>query len=314
METVPLDLLSGIAQEMDVRKIRSPRHALRDEYGQMEELLLSIAQKGLIQPIVVRPVEDVDLFEVVAGNRRLRACKMLGVRKVPCYIMELDDKEALELSIAENLQRKTLNPIEEAKAFKGYIDEFGYGSETELARRIGKSPSYVSRRVALLKLPKKAQEQLLRGAKLGLTQELESLEDEDRKAISAFILEAGLDRSEIRQIVKLVKEERKTEGAGPAIPYYVAEETRRRSLSRAISKFIASLEICMMRLDDIVNSLEESEWVVRDLLMHDRSSIHGQIDALMRLKRKIQHELPPTSKEIDLSYVRGRTRPSDAGG
>jgi len=294
---VPLDLLPGIAQEVDIKKIRSPRHVLRDEYGQIDELLLSISQKGLIQPIVVRPVEDDELFEVVAGHRRLKACKMLDVKKIPCYVMDLDDKEAFELAITENLQRKTLNPLEEAKAFKNYTGEFGYGSETELARRIGKSPSYVSRRIALLKLPKEVQLQLLRGAKVGLTQELEALDGDDMKAVTSLITEAGLTRGDIRQVVRLMKEDSRAEPTKPAISYYVAAEVRQRSLVRAIGKFIASLEVCMMRLDDIVNSLDESEWVVRDILTQNRSSIHGQIDALMKLKRKIQRELPPTSLE-----------------
>jgi ParB family transcriptional regulator, chromosome partitioning protein len=301
-----LDLLPGIAQEVEVRKIRSPRYSLRVEYGQMDELLLSIAQKGLVQPIVVRPIEENDLFEVVAGNRRLRACKILRVKKIPCYIMNLDDKEAFEMSLVENLQRKTLNPLEEAKAFKIYVTEFGYGSETDLAKRVGKSPSYVSRRIGLLKLPKKVQMQLLRGARLGLTQELDSLDDNEKKIIAGFIAESKLiDRSEVRQIVRLVKEDRGNELKDFSPSFYVAREARQHSLSRTIGKFIASLEICMMRLDELVNSLDEEEWVVRDILLQQRSSIHNQIDTLMKLKRKVQHELPPTLLEgRHHSYVR----------
>lgn len=97
----------------------------------------SIQQKGLLEPIVVRPVEKA--FEVVAGNRRFEACKKLGWRSIPCHVVELDDKEAFEVSILENVQRETLNPIEEGRAYRNYVDECGYGGESELARKIGKS-------------------------------------------------------------------------------------------------------------------------------------------------------------------------------
>ena len=101
------------------------------------ELTSSIRQQGLLEPIVVRPLDDG--FEVVAGNRRLDACKKAGMRKISCNILYLSDKEAYEVSLIENVQHKTLDAIEEAEAFKSYVEEYGYGGESELASRIGKS-------------------------------------------------------------------------------------------------------------------------------------------------------------------------------
>jgi ParB family chromosome partitioning protein len=84
-------------EELEVHSIHPPKFSLRSDLGQLDELISSIEEKGLLEPIVVRPVEDG--FEVVAGHRRLEACKRLGWRKIPCHIIELDDREAYEVSL-----------------------------------------------------------------------------------------------------------------------------------------------------------------------------------------------------------------------
>ena len=142
--------------------------------GSLEELVASIEKKGLLEPIVVRPgVEPIHLHadldgllepivvrpvengsEVVAGNRRLEACRRLKMHRIPCHIVELDDREAFEVSLVENVQHETMNPVDEARAFKRYVDDYGYGGVSELARKIDKSQEYVSNRLRLLKLPK----------------------------------------------------------------------------------------------------------------------------------------------------------------
>lgn len=289
------NLSGGFLEEIDERKIRSSRSPLREELGRIDELLLSVSERGLLQPIIVRPLEKEDAFEVVAGNRRLHACKKLGLRKVPCYVMNLDDKEAYETSIVENLQRKSLNPIEEARAFRKYVKEFGYGSETELAGRLGKSPSYISRRIALLKLPTGVQEELLRSAKVSLAQELLSLGDDDKMALTSFIAESKLaTSSDVRRVVRLVKT---GEGLGQTTPdylsYYTVQEARLHSLDRVIGKIIASLEVCKMRMDDVLNTMDKDEWVIKDILIQYRVSIHNQVDTLMKLRRRMRRELPP---------------------
>lgn len=288
------NLSRGFFEDIEEKRIRPSRHPLRDDLGLTEELLASVAEKGLVQPIVVRPLREEGGFEVVAGNRRLQACKMLGVRKVPCSVIDLDDKDAYELSLVENLQRRTLNPIEEAKALKKYVDEFGYGSETSLARALGKSPSYVSRRVALLKLPANVQDELLRGAKVSLTQELSSLDEDDKNTLAAFIAEdKRLTRNDVRRVAQLIK---KGDGIGPvkeSLSYYTEEEVRQHYLERVVGKFIAVSEVCEMRLDEILDGLDKDEWVVRDILAQQRMSVHNQIDALMKLRRRLHHHMPP---------------------
>jgi ParB family chromosome partitioning protein len=177
---------------------------LRDELGSLDELVASIEKKGLLQPIVVRPVGDG--FEVVAGNRRLEACRRLKMMRIPFVVAELYDREVFEASLIENLQHKTLNPTEVAKAFKRYVDEYGWGGVSELARRIGKSHSYVSMRIALLKLPKEVQEAIVRRrTNPSVAQELLSLDEEHRATLSKIIVEKKVTRSEVRRIIKQVR-------------------------------------------------------------------------------------------------------------
>jgi len=274
------DLLSGFLEEVEVGRIRPSRRAVRSDLGSLEELLTSIEEKGLLQPIVVRPVEDG--FEVVAGNRRLEACRRLGVKRIPCLVIELDDREAFEVSLVENLQRKTLNPIEEAEAFKRYVDEYGYGSISELARRIGKSPSYVSRRIALLKLPSNVKEQLLRRRITpSVAQELLSLDEKHTRMVGELIINKKVTRSEVRRIVRLIKED-----SVEPLSYYSLEERRQRIIERTLAKCIAGLKVCMMKLDEVLDYLDENEWVLREILRQHRWLIHQQIDNLLKLKKK----------------------------
>ncbi len=130
----------------------SPPKPLRDPTTtNVVQLVESIREHGLLEPIVVRPVKG--RFEVVAGNRRLKACKLLRHKRIRCMVLDLDDKSSFEIALTENIQRKTLDPIEEAVAFKRYCDELGWGGQSELAKKIGKSQEYISHRIALLDLP-----------------------------------------------------------------------------------------------------------------------------------------------------------------
>lgn len=150
----------GFLQELSVFKIHHPINQLRLDLDNVHDLALSIKQHGLLQPIVVRPKEH--QYEVVAGNRRLAAIRLLKARKMSCHIVELSDKEAYEVALIENMQHKTMNPIEEAIAFDHYVKSFGWGGISELARRIGKSQEFVTKRVQLLRLPEKVREEIIR--------------------------------------------------------------------------------------------------------------------------------------------------------
>lgn len=286
--------LSGYMEDIDMRKIRSCKSPLRNDAGPSGELVASIMEKGLLEPIVVRPMGDI--FEVVAGNRRLEACKRLKIGRIPCHIVELDDREAFEVSLTENLHRKTLNPIEEGSAFKKYVEALGYGSASELARRIDKSPSYVSRRIALLSLPKDVRDQLLlRGAKVGIAEELLALGQEEQIGLAGFITKMEITkRSEVRRLVRYAHQNGDDGSRGAAKQprsHYEVMETRAHTIDRTLTKCIASLKESMGRFDDVMSSLADDDndsWIVSEALTWQRRFMNSQIDDLLRLRKKLR--------------------------
>jgi ParB family transcriptional regulator, chromosome partitioning protein len=129
---------------------------------QLEDLTNSIREKGVMQPLLVRPTDDPNLFEIIAGERRWRASQRAGLREVPVLVRDVDDKEALELAIIENVQRVDLNPLEEAMGYGQLIEQFDY-TQNDLAQVIGKSRSHVANTLRLLKLPQDVRDMVSRG-------------------------------------------------------------------------------------------------------------------------------------------------------
>ena len=136
-----------------------PRIEFSDE--ELAELSQSIAENGLIQPIIVRK-SDITGYELIAGERRLRACKRLGMTEIPAVVKEVTDQESRKQAIIENLQRSNLNPIEEAKAYRSLINELAYSHE-ELAKAMAKSRPYISNSLRLLQLPQEIQTSIENG-------------------------------------------------------------------------------------------------------------------------------------------------------
>ncbi len=129
---------------------------------QLDDLTNSIREKGVMQPLLVRPTDDPNIFEIIAGERRWRASQRAGLHDVPVIIREVDDREALELAIIENVQRVDLNPLEEAMGYGQLIEQFDY-TQNDLANVIGKSRSHVANTLRLLKLPQDVRDMLSRG-------------------------------------------------------------------------------------------------------------------------------------------------------
>jgi ParB family chromosome partitioning protein len=207
----------GLFQELLLDDLRRSSNLLRENTMiSIPQLAVSIAEKGLMQPIIVRSKGDECYFEIIAGNRRFEACKMLGWSKVMCHIMEIDDdKEAYEISLIENLQQKSMNPIEEAKAFRKYVEIFGWGGESDLSTRIGKSQEYISRRIRLLSLPEDMQNEIMRQRiTVGLAQELFAIDDfEFVQDLCKSITDNNnnnnnnkLNTREVRQIVRITRD------------------------------------------------------------------------------------------------------------
>ena len=196
--------INGI-QKINISQIipnpSQPRKNFKD--GDLKELSSSIKNQGLIQPIIVKPTTD-NQFQIIAGERRWRACQLNGMHEVDCVIKDLDDTNVLEAALIENIQREDLNVIEEANAYKGLIDIKGINNEA-LARLIGKSPSHVSNILRLLELDTKIQQMVINNdLSMGHARALIGVPDAISKANE--IIEKKLS---VRQVEKITSEFKK---------------------------------------------------------------------------------------------------------
>jgi len=178
----------------------NPRRDFSD--AQLDELAASIRERGLVQPLVVRPLGG-DRYEIVAGERRWRAAQRANLHEVPVIIRTLSDQEAIEIAIIENVQREDLNAIEEGEGYGALMDGHGYTQE-DLAKVIGKSRSHLANTLRLLKLPKSVQD-LVRGGGLSAGHARALIGRADAAALATRIVKEGLT---VRQVEALTQEER----------------------------------------------------------------------------------------------------------
>jgi len=166
-----------------------PRRSFAE--AEIESLAESVKAQGVLQPILVRPAPGAPgRFEIVAGERRWRAAQRAGLHDVPVVVREVDDKEALELAIIENVQRVDLNPLEEAQGYEQLIEQFSY-TQQDLAQVIGKSRSHVANTLRLLKLPREVRDMVTNGL-LTAGHARTLITAEDPAAIAREIVERGL--------------------------------------------------------------------------------------------------------------------------
>jgi len=211
---LPLDRIS--------RNPRQPRTTF-DEAA-LDELAASIRAQGVIQPLLVRPRGD-GTYELVAGERRLRAAERAGLRSVPVVIREMSDDESLEIALVENLQRADLSPLEEAAAYERLMEDFGLTQE-EVAERVGKSRPAVANTLRLLRLPEPIKQDLARGRlTAGHARVLLSIDD------------AGAQLRTARQIIARQMSVRDTEKLTPTKQRKAApsRDPHRHALERELS-------------------------------------------------------------------------------
>ncbi|MBN1882651.1 MAG: ParB/RepB/Spo0J family partition protein [Deltaproteobacteria bacterium] len=209
-----------------------PRHGF-DDAG-LDDLARSIAEKGVIQPLIVREVDDG--YELIAGERRLRASKLAGLAEVPVVIKDVSDAESLEIALIENIQREDLNPLEESEAYQRLIDEFDITQE-EMAKRVGKDRTTITNSLRLLSLPDTIKRYLATGElTTGHARALLSLGDTSLMLATAKrIITQGLSVRATEALVKRLKE-----GAPPSekpardAHYDDLEESLTRSLGTKV--------------------------------------------------------------------------------
>lgn len=194
---------NGGAHKISMNLIRANEEQPRKNFDEekIEQLAESIKEHGVVQPIVLKKVEDT--YVIVAGERRWRAAKSIGLKEIPAVVMDLTDKQILEISLIENIQREDLNPIEEALAYKRLIEEFELTQE-ELSKRLGKSRTAVTNCMRLLNLDSRVQEYLVDGVITeGHGRALLAISDKDIQYSAAqMIIDEGLN---VRDTEKLIK-------------------------------------------------------------------------------------------------------------
>ncbi len=220
-------------QDIAVRSIKPNPFQPRENFNQaaLEDLKNSIAEKGIIQPITVRRVEDG--YELIAGERRLRAVMALNIETIPAYVLQVDsDEEMLELSLIENIQREDLNPIDIARAYNKLMVDCNLTQEL-VAKRVGKERSTVANFLRLLKLPLPIQESLKAGEmNMGHARALITIEDEELQTnIWKKIVKDNISVRDVERLVKQSKKQSQQRQPAPEKPYYLLEaEERLRNL------------------------------------------------------------------------------------
>jgi len=272
----------GVIEDLPISEIKLPINQLRSQQN-LDELSISIAQKGLLQPIIVRTVDNKPFYEIVAGCRRYLACKKIGRRKVTCEITDLNDKEAFEVSIIENVQRMTLAAMDEAKAFKTYVSDYGWGGVSELAAKLGKSVSYVTKRIMLLNLPKEVKDSIIECTlSPSVAQELIYLQNgEDSTHLAKLIVNRHLTTKNVRKMVMGMNNDKNIEE--PFVEHITLDSVKKQ---RSFDKTIITLRIAMNRIGNIINEVDD-DWIIHETLMQHKRRLHEQIDVLIKQRKKM---------------------------
>ena len=206
-----------------------PRQRFDEEA--LAELTASIREKGLLQPILVRPVGDTGSYEIVAGERRWRAAQTAGLHEVPVVIRALSDGQALELAIVENVQRRDLSPVEEARGYRRLMDEFSHTQEA-VAEMVGKSRSHIANLLRLLGLPQPVLE-LIDGGGLSMGHARALIGADDPAGLARLVTAKGLSVRQTEAMAQTAKTARSTRPRQPRAQ--VAKDADTRALERDLS-------------------------------------------------------------------------------
>ncbi|MBI1657487.1 MAG: ParB/RepB/Spo0J family partition protein [Thaumarchaeota archaeon] len=276
-----MDFDSLTVEPIELRMISPSKFPVRYAGGEdtaaMADLKESIKRHGLLHPILVRPLEHG--FEIVAGHRRFAACRSLHQRFISCRICEFGDREAFEIQISENLQRKTMDPLEEAEAYQRYVTEFGWGGVTDLSRRIGKSEEYVSHRMQLLRLPDSAKSHVT-AKNMNVSQALELVgAPESAEEMAEDVVRNKLTVKQIRKLKAEMDE-------GTVARRRKDSKSRETQITK---KGILTLKIALSRMDDLVDAAHGTDPYERaamiEFLMDMRRRIHSMIDEAIRFEK-----------------------------
>lgn len=252
------ELASGrgtpIGRMIPIERLEPNPKQPRIEFGDLTELIASIIEKGVLEPLLVRPSEVGGRFMIISGERRYRAAREAGLRELPCIEMEVDDRAVAEIALIENLQRKDLTAFEEAEGLLMLIERFGYTHE-EVGRKIGKSRSSVTEALSIALLPSDIKDECRRADIISKSLLLQVVRQPNADAMKSFlkrIVDQGFNRDEARQArTRGVKKTRPTpyvfRYSQPAKEFVLEVKFRRSAVSReelraALNEALGQLE------------------------------------------------------------------------
>lgn len=252
-----MEVESQQQSKIPVNEIRpnpyQPRKVFNDEA--LKELSSSIKQHGVFTPILVK--KSIQGYDLIAGERRLRASKLAGLENIPAIIVDFDDQEMMEIALLENIQREDLNVIEEAKAYEKLIQRLGYTQE-QLAHRVGKSREHITNLLRLLKLPEDVQEYVVnKQLSMGHVRALLGLKTESsmRKTAKQAI-DQGLSVRKVEQIVKDTNNKKTVEKPKEDIYVKAAKEKLQEFFQTSVSISKNSISIHYENKEDLNRILE----------------------------------------------------------
>lgn len=253
---LPTNHTQKLIESVKISKIKAGIYQPRKAFNQseLEELSDSIRENGLIQPIILRKIGDEDGYEIIAGERRFRAAQIAGLTEVPSIIKKINNHEALELALIENIQRIDLSLIEEATGYKRLIKEFSY-TQDQIAKKIGKSRSHITNILRLLNLPQKVQNFLSQSA-ISMGHARAIINSINPEKLAKKIISESLT---VRQTEDLVRDE-KIEKVSKNTPVFVRTESKIKFVSR---EYLTELQNNISKLIDMsttisFNSLKNS--------------------------------------------------------
>jgi len=254
-----VDLISSRAIGPRIRmialeKIDPNPHQARSELGNIQELMDSIKSKGVLEPILVR--SKADRFEIIAGERRYIASKNIGIKEIPCIEMDVQENEAMEIALIENLQRKDLDLFEEADGLNALIDLYGYNHQ-EVSEKIGKARSTITEILSISKVPDKVREIIKTSGVFSRSTIIEIAKQKTEADMLKFaqqIVERRLTREDTRDLAKLLKGKLKKPKF--YVYNYIPEGTDKYKLRLEFKKQTMSRQEIIEILQEIIEKLK----------------------------------------------------------
>ena len=247
--------------EIPLKELRSNPYQPRKNFDEdaLKELSESIKEHGVFQPIIAK--KSIKGYEIIAGERRVKASIMAGLEKIPAIIRNFSDQDMMEIALLENLQRENLNALEEAMAYKKLLDELSL-TQDALAKRLGKSRSHITNMLGILSLPEEVKDKIVEGKiSMGHARVLSKIEDvEEIKSLANKIVKEGLSVREIESIVqddnKYVKKNMQTRTRTTNSEYKIVEESLTEKFGSKTKIKNNKIEISFVNDNDLNRILE----------------------------------------------------------